>query len=409
MHTGTNTLLAATAALGLTACADPEHTPFGGGRVNSSGPVQMIDAPMESYSASRLAVLIETAVHPGTADPGTEATADPDGRAAIAKLDRALLNFASAPYGKENPADRELEQNRLRDARNTIQGQLIAASNNRCNVYKTHLRRLSTNTSFALGSLSTAAAAAGAIVTGGASQALSGAAAALSGINAEFQKDFFNTLVTAVIIPGIDRQRSDIRNDIVGKSCLGVTDYPLSLAIAETIRYHGACAADVGIAASGQAVARTSPDSLSGVLAAAQQIRRISGALTTPTNAEARNAAARSAADTAAVALRKSAMDAAAADLQAARSRGTADVAAQERRVADATRAYENAVITAARSRAVAENLGAPGSPRAEAATITPPAPGTVWNDPTPSRPLVGDNLVTVNCRPLDANGRARP
>lgn len=411
VHARSTTSLALTALLGLSACQGPEYSVLGEGRVNSAGPVQMINAPMEAYSASRLAVIIETVVPPAQSAPGPEAILDADGKDAVARLDRAMLSFSSAPYTKVNPADRETEQNRLRDARNTIQDQLIASSNNRCNVYKTHLRRLSSNTSFGLGSLATAAGAAGAIVTGGASQALSGAASALSGVNAEFQKDFFNSLVTAVIIPGIDRQRADLRNDIVGKSCLGISDYPLSLAIAEAIRYHGACAADVGIAASGQAVARTSPDSLSSVLVAAQQIRKISGALSTPTNAEARNAAARAATDAAAVTVRKSAMDAAAADLQAAKSQNAADtvIAALQKKLEAATNAYQTAFTKAAGSKAVADNLGVAGSPRAEAANITPAAPGTVWNDPTPSKPLVGDNLVSVNCRPLDSNGKAKP
>ena len=58
-----------------------------------------------------------------------------------------------------------------------------------------------------------------------------------NGVNGtdEFQKDFFNGLVTSVVIPGIDRQRADLRNNIAMNSCKGITDYPLTMAIAEAI------------------------------------------------------------------------------------------------------------------------------------------------------------------------------
>ena len=324
----------------------------------------------------------------------------PDG---VARLDRALGGFARAPYVTA-ATSRQLEQNRLRDARNMIQDQLIAASNNRCNVYKTHLRRLSTNNSFALGGLATAAGAAGAIVTGGASQALSGAASALSGINAEFQKDFFNGLVTAIIIPGIDRQRADIRNDMVKKSCAGVTDYPLTLAIAEAIRYHGACSADVGIAASGQAIARTTSDSLATVMVAAQQIRKINAAFTTLTSANARRLAGGAAAADSIATARKAALDAATAALQDAKAPGAAEeIAALRARVTAATKAYDTAKAKAVRLQAEAANTG---TERVDTTPLQPGANPTAWTDPTPTKPLVGDATVVADCKALDSNGK---
>jgi hypothetical protein len=216
MRNGLAASVAIACLAGLSACTNPERSdlglaPDGTARVNSAGPAQMLSAGRETFSTARLAGLIEA----GAGLPPDTLPTDADGPAAIQRLDRALMGFAQAPYKAQ---DRKTAQNQLRDVRNTIQAQLIAASNNRCNVYKTHIRRLSSNSGFFLGGLATAAGAAGAIVTGTASQALAGGASALSGVNAEFQKDFFNGLVTSVIIPGIDRQRADLRNDMVGKA-----------------------------------------------------------------------------------------------------------------------------------------------------------------------------------------------
>jgi hypothetical protein len=280
--------------IGLAGCGDPEYSHLApGGGVNTAAAVQIVGRETEPFSAGRLASMIEAATPKspqaeaaaaaaaaaGTAPPATT------GPESVARLDQALASFAQAPYGRldHRALTRAQLQMELRDARNQIQDQLIAASTNRCNVYKVHLRRLSSAVQFGLGSGATMAGAAGALVTGGASQALAAAAGALSGVNAEFQKDYLGSLVTAIIIPGIDRQRADLRNDIVAKSCLSISDYPLSLAISEVIRFHGACSADVGIAASGQAVARTTPDSISAAIAAIEQVKRLNTITRLPT------------------------------------------------------------------------------------------------------------------------------
>ncbi len=335
-----------------------------------------------------------------------------DSAADVARLDQAIAAFAKAPYNVAQDK-RAVTQNQLRDARNSIQDQLIFASNNRCNVYKTHIRRLSTSTSFGLGSLATAAGAAGAIVTGAASQALAAVASAATGVNAEFQKDFFNGLVTSVIIPGIDRQRADLRNDIVEKSCASISDYPLTLAISEAIRYHGACSADVGIAASGQAIARVSSDSLSTVLAATQQIKKINSVFNTPTQSEvSRLANAVASADKDAT-NRKSFADTAQTRYQQAvtAAGATPDDTTQkkldklEEAAVSTRRAADSAARRAAGLKAQFDNIGS-----ARADTIDPGTgllTGTPWVDPLAgAKPLVGDKLMITNCRPLDPDGK---
>ena len=399
MRNGLAASVAIACLAGLSACTNPETSelglaPDGTPRVNSAGPVQMLSAGTEAFSTARLAGLIEA----GAGLKSDTLPTDADGPAAIQRLDRALMGFAQAPYSKD--ADKKSVQNQLRDVRNTIQAQLIAASNNRCNVYKTHIRRLSSNSGFFLGGLATAAGAAGAIVTGTASQALAGSASALSGVNAEFQKDFFNGLVTSVIIPGIDRQRADLRNDMVGKSCASVTDYPLTLAISEAIRYHGACSADVGIAASGQAVARSSSDSLSTVLAAAGKARKIADAATTLTNAEAARVAGNAA-------KLESLRDSALTQLnnkvaQISNPPAGADVSALVRERDALQKTYDGLKAQAAYAVAAKQKLD---TKSVDSLSTSGDQPGATWSPG--DKPLVGDVLQIPTCAPLDENGRA--
>jgi hypothetical protein len=405
---------AALLALGTVGCSDPEYSFLGAGRVNSAAPTQMLAAPNETFSAGRLAIMIE-AMTKGEAmpldQPGDGVPLDPlfssDAPVAVARLDRALANFAKAPYTPGLDANsRALTQNRLRDARNMIQDQLIAASNNRCNAYKTHLRRLSSNTGFALGGLATVAGAAGAVVTGGASQALAGAAAALSGVNAQFKEEFFNGLITAVIIPGIDRQRGDVRNDIVAKTCKNVTDYPLTLAIAEAVRYHGACSADVGIAASGQAISRIAPDSLPAVLAAAQQIERLRNTFTALSTGQIRSLKQQDAAARQAVANLTDNLARASDDLAKALTDNPTDpgIAARRERVEQLRRRLAEAKVKSETLKAAVGTIDAgSGGGGAGGGGAGDPQ---YWQDPVKDgTPLVGRATDSVSCPTLDQDG----
>ena len=280
--------LGLTTLIGLTACTNPEFSPFGGNRVDWASARQMIGSESEFFTAARLADIVEASYQdtrrtPTAPDAKTTQTATTETEEeAVRRLDRAFANFARSTYvagGSDEKNALLRSQYRMRDARNTIQDQLIAASNNRCNVYKTQLTRFSTGTQFGLGSVATIAGGVGALLSGGATQAASAVAGIASGVNAEFQKDFMANVMTNVIIPGIDRQRADLRNQIVKNSCRSISEYPLPLAIAETIRYHGACNINVGIATSGQAVTRTQPDSLEAVLAAVKKAGDINKAL----------------------------------------------------------------------------------------------------------------------------------
>lgn len=134
--------------------------------------------------------------------------------------------------------------------RNMVQDRLISASENRCGLYKKYLKRMSSNTGFFLGSATTILGGAGAIVTDSVSaRILSGIAGITSGVNAEFNKQYFSEVATNVIIPGIDIARKKVMDEIKTNRT-GDTDaktYTLNAAIADALRYHAACTIDSGL------------------------------------------------------------------------------------------------------------------------------------------------------------------
>lgn len=176
-----------------------------------------------------------------------------------ARLQDAIVSFDQASVVGAR------SQTQLRNARNTIQGYVISASSNRCNAFKNRLREQSTSTTFGLGSLAVGLSAAGAVISGGASQVLSGLAGGTSGINAEYNRDIMSGLTSGVIIPGIDVQRTAIMQEISNRRCLGVGSYPLTYALADAIRFHSACSTDVGIAVASSAISQTRTQTLAEV------------------------------------------------------------------------------------------------------------------------------------------------
>ena len=90
--------------------------------------------------------------------------------------------------------------------RNRVQERILAASNQACAEFKRELKALDARVNFILGSLTTAVAGAGAIFSGGTSQALSGIASIFSGVRAEFNEDYFKMLTIQVITDGLGKR-----------------------------------------------------------------------------------------------------------------------------------------------------------------------------------------------------------
>ena len=131
--------------------------------------------------------------------------------------------------------------------RNQVQERILAASNQACAEFKRELKALDARVNFIFGSLTTAVAGAGAIFTGGTSQALSGVAGIISGVRAEFNQDYFQMLTIQVITDGLGKKRQEIYTKILNDRKGNLTEYPVERAIKDAIFYHDNCSLVAGL------------------------------------------------------------------------------------------------------------------------------------------------------------------
>ncbi len=212
----------------------PEKSMFGDDRVTSASANQMFNSEFEGFNDAQLIHLLNPINLPkDTKDNSSETNQD------IVNQLRTAFYYANRYTNGEAH-------------RSQIQDRLIAASNQRCNIYTTYLKRLSTKNNAIFGTLTTVLGGAGAIVTGAhTARLLSGLAGISSGARAELNQAIFESVATSVIVPAIQKQRAEIlveiQNKRVGPNKLGLTEYTIEGAIADAIRYHGACSMDAGI------------------------------------------------------------------------------------------------------------------------------------------------------------------
>ncbi len=234
-------LLAGLIVMFTTACGPlnkklftPEGSLFGDGRVNIASANQMIDSEFEGFDDTSLQLLL---------DPGANTK----------NLEQAFFyaNYNMIPSGTVDNWDRSLKNRAtfLKARRSQIQDRLIAASNQRCNIYATHLKKVSSSVNGFFGIATTALAGAGSIVTGAeAARILAGLAGISSGSRAELNQALFETVTTSVIIPGFKKRREEILKEILKKRSKGIDEYTVEGAVADAIKYHGACSLDEGVA-----------------------------------------------------------------------------------------------------------------------------------------------------------------
>lgn len=140
--------------------------------------------------------------------------------------------------------------------RNSVQDRILGVSTSRCNVFKTYLRRQQANTNFLLGSATTAAGVLGAVLPGAtASRNLAGAAGLFSGIQAEYNANYFANVAAHVIIQGIELRQSRLLKEVVEKrQRLGVADYTMEAAVKDAIYFDGTCSAVTGLLEAGDSI-----------------------------------------------------------------------------------------------------------------------------------------------------------
>jgi hypothetical protein len=225
----------------LAACGT-ESSWFAGQRANIAGAASVTDSKIENVTAEEIATYL--------------------GANANDSLEKATDIFNAESVNNT----REFKMQR----RDTLQDRLLVASQNRCNFYEEYLKRFQGDSSSFFGAMTTILGGAGAIATNATgARTLAGLASIFSGVGAEMQKDLFANLASTVIVPGIEKRRHEILQEIVNKRCLPTDRYTIGLALMDAIRFHGACSMDVGVAEAGAAVNTVATPGSAGLAAVA--------------------------------------------------------------------------------------------------------------------------------------------
>ena len=177
-----------------------------------------------------------------------EQNSDPGSKPCI--LARARLDYAFDLYSKN-------DQHTQQQIRNELQDRIIAASEQRCNVYRMYLKRTESRNNFMLGTLTTVLGGAGALFTNQVgNRILSGLAGITSGVRAEFNQAYLASQAAQVITKGITARRNELRTKLNARRSENTTQYTLQAAIADAIHYHGACNILTGLEAAESAIER---------------------------------------------------------------------------------------------------------------------------------------------------------
>lgn len=213
----------------------PEKSLFGDDRVTTAAANQMFDPGFEGFTDEQLFKLL---------DPKNK-TGLPDNKEFSTLSNSQKIEYLNKAFWEANNND-EYKKDTAR--RSQIQDRLIAASDQRCNVYATYIKRINTYQNGIFGTLTTMLGGAGAIVTGeNSARLLSGLAGISSGTRAELNQAIFESITTSIIIPGIQKTRIDFLKEILNKRSKPLTEYTIEGAIADAITYHGFCSMDTGI------------------------------------------------------------------------------------------------------------------------------------------------------------------
>jgi hypothetical protein len=145
--------------------------------------------------------------------------------------------------------DNQTTEYAKRAHRDAVQDRILSVSTSRCNVFKSYLRRQQSSANFWLGSMTTVAGVLGAILPGArATQNLAGAAGLFSGIQAQYNSDFFSNTAAALIAKGIDtHQRGLYARLLEWRKGKGVSAYSMEAAIRDALYFDGTCSAVVGL------------------------------------------------------------------------------------------------------------------------------------------------------------------
>jgi hypothetical protein len=247
---------------------DPEYSFLGGGadRVNSAGVHEIFGGGFERVDLVSLLVPegLDEAAKARCARAVNPPRLDSDASAGCL-IDAAFTKFhaavsLTAPASAAPVASGVLSgiaTNRDNPkTRNAIQDRVIAASDQRCNVFLNYIQRHQAATNFGLGSLTSLLAGSGAIVTGAtAARVLAGSAGIVTGIRAEYDQNYFYNQTVSVISKGIRQRRKSLLVEIELKRSPEKADsYTVERAVGDALLYHGGCTIAAGLEESNTAL-----------------------------------------------------------------------------------------------------------------------------------------------------------
>jgi hypothetical protein len=181
-----------------------------------------------------------------------------DAWAASDKYDKEDARYWGVKYDLAFATFRESSATpeRKREHRNGVQDRILGVSTSRCNVFKTYLRRQQTEWNFLLGSATTAAGVLGAVFSGvNASRNLAGAAGLFSGLQAEYNQQYFSNLTAHLIIQGIELRQTRLLATIVKeRQSLSVADYSMEAAVKDAILFDGSCSTVTGLSEASESI-----------------------------------------------------------------------------------------------------------------------------------------------------------
>jgi hypothetical protein len=304
------------ALAGCTQLYDPESTllGLGGDRATTAGAnllfpgeVESVDLFLELDPGNRRDAMVAGGatnlcppIQPG-GDPETLFRSEAEERCANPlrqNLDQSIIQELSAAFRAfyTGYGDEDLEARR-----NRIQDRLLLASDHRCGLYSTYLRRFEAENEFWLGSAATVLGGLGSIFTNATvARALAGAAGITSGIRAENRQAYLSNLASEVIINGINLVRTEALREIyrIRDQQPTIEAYTVEAAVADAVRYHSLCSAYVGMAAASSSIQESANPGIETVLEMTQvtallqdisdgnfdqaEINRVIGEITSP-------------------------------------------------------------------------------------------------------------------------------
>lgn len=149
--------------------------------------------------------------------------------------------------------------------RNRVQDRLIVASVASCKNYVHEINRFKSNADFLTKATAGGLSAAGALVTGGVSQIVSGAAGAVLALGETVNETYLQNLTLSLIVKAIEARRNEIELGIKKSQTATIKDYTVESAVADALRYHNACSLLTGLRKADQEVSSVKAKSENGL------------------------------------------------------------------------------------------------------------------------------------------------